>query len=340
MDNTDDSLSNAAPRGGPGGRLRAARLRRGQEIGWAAGQLHVKSWIIEAIEADDLDRLPSPVFVKGYLRNYAQLLGESVEDVLLEYRRAGGERQSSPVVKQVAFESGDHVSSGDFSIKLISMGVVLMTLGLFLVWGISQIDWSRVRLPDGMTQRIEHWVASIPLLGEGPNETAPGGLAAPQTDEAEPKMDETAPSPVTEQKVTTEAVDAAPAGNVLSQLPEAVLRQTPEPHQGVPERPLTGNAPAAAQPAPAPGGAESTPAAGKPVVLVMSGSSWIDIRDASGGYRLFGDRKSGERHVLGGTPPYKMVIGNISSVSMTVDGKPYDFSTFKKGSVARFTLAP
>jgi cytoskeleton protein RodZ len=44
--------------------------------------------------------------------------------------------------------------------------------------------------------------------------------------------------------------------------------------------------------------------------------------------------------VLGGRPPYKLVIGNSRAVTITVDGEPFDLDRYAKGNVARFTLDP
>ena len=44
--------------------------------------------------------------------------------------------------------------------------------------------------------------------------------------------------------------------------------------------------------------------------------------------------------MLGGSPPYKLVLGNASAVSITVDGKPFDLTPYIRGKVARLTLNP
>jgi cytoskeleton protein RodZ len=64
---------------GIGARLRGARERSRLTILQAAERLHVDPDILEALEADDFAALGAPVYVKGHLRHYAELVGESPE---------------------------------------------------------------------------------------------------------------------------------------------------------------------------------------------------------------------------------------------------------------------
>ncbi|HEV7823016.1 MAG TPA: RodZ domain-containing protein [Burkholderiales bacterium] len=57
-----------------GEQLAAARQSRGMSIGEIAQQLKLSPWQVEALESNDVKRLPSPVFVRGFIRNYARLL--------------------------------------------------------------------------------------------------------------------------------------------------------------------------------------------------------------------------------------------------------------------------
>lgn len=59
---------------GPGVALRAARTAQNLSIGEVARQLRLSVAQIEALEASAFERLPGPVFVRGFLRNYARLL--------------------------------------------------------------------------------------------------------------------------------------------------------------------------------------------------------------------------------------------------------------------------
>ena len=58
----------------PGRTLADARLARHLTVAEVAQQLKLSATQIEALEADAYARLPGPVFVRGFVRNYARLL--------------------------------------------------------------------------------------------------------------------------------------------------------------------------------------------------------------------------------------------------------------------------
>ena len=58
----------------PGRALAEARTRRNQTIAEIGQQLKLSSTQIEALEAEDYAHLPGPVFVRGFVRNYARLM--------------------------------------------------------------------------------------------------------------------------------------------------------------------------------------------------------------------------------------------------------------------------
>ncbi|HHT0591866.1 TPA: helix-turn-helix domain-containing protein [Legionella anisa] len=66
----------------PGEQLASIREQKGYTIEYVANKLHLRARIIELIENNEFHLLPEPVFVKGYLRAYAKLLGTSPEPYL------------------------------------------------------------------------------------------------------------------------------------------------------------------------------------------------------------------------------------------------------------------
>jgi cytoskeleton protein RodZ len=72
---------------------------------------------------------------------------------------------------------------------------------------------------------------------------------------------------------------------------------------------------AAEEPTPAPTSTE--------VVLEFTGTSWVDVRGANGRVVLNGEMRSGDRRVLDGEPPYKLVIGNTAATQLTIGGRPF-----------------
>jgi cytoskeleton protein RodZ len=73
---------------GIGARLRSARERSRLTILQAAEKLHVDPDVLEALEGDDFAALGAPVYVKGHLRHYAELVGESAEALFALYAQS------------------------------------------------------------------------------------------------------------------------------------------------------------------------------------------------------------------------------------------------------------
>lgn len=66
----------------PGAQLARIREKKGFTREYVAVKLHLRAKVIEHLEADDYPNLPEPVFIKGYLRAYAKLLGVSPDPYL------------------------------------------------------------------------------------------------------------------------------------------------------------------------------------------------------------------------------------------------------------------
>ncbi|GIX30451.1 MAG: hypothetical protein KatS3mg124_0923 [Porticoccaceae bacterium] len=79
-------------RQGPGGRLQVARARRALSAEAVCRELGLGATQLAALEADAWDRLPRPVFVVGWLRRYAALVGLDAEPLVADYLAACGER--------------------------------------------------------------------------------------------------------------------------------------------------------------------------------------------------------------------------------------------------------
>ncbi|MBA2648485.1 MAG: helix-turn-helix domain-containing protein [Legionella sp.] len=71
---TMDEL-NQAEKENPGKQLATLRQQKGYTTEYVANKLHLRVRIIELLENSDYQLLPEPVFIKGYLRAYAKLLG-------------------------------------------------------------------------------------------------------------------------------------------------------------------------------------------------------------------------------------------------------------------------
>lgn len=71
----------------PGAQLALVRAQKGYSLEYVAGKLHLRVRVIELLEQDDYQKMPEPVFVKGYLRAYAKLLDVPYQPLLENFNR-------------------------------------------------------------------------------------------------------------------------------------------------------------------------------------------------------------------------------------------------------------
>ena len=72
-----------------GAMIRDAREALGYQLNDVAAQLHIRIAHLEAIEAGRLSDLPGAVYVSGFLRAYAGLLGLDSDEILLRLKTSG-----------------------------------------------------------------------------------------------------------------------------------------------------------------------------------------------------------------------------------------------------------
>jgi cytoskeleton protein RodZ len=92
-DNDPGELSGPS---GLGAFLKNKRMEKGISINQLAEMTRLRVHFIEALENEDWDRLPAMVFVKGFLRSYANAVEMDAEELLALYRRVTPQREEIP----------------------------------------------------------------------------------------------------------------------------------------------------------------------------------------------------------------------------------------------------
>lgn len=93
---TEENEDETGPVGGE--RLRLARRGIDISVGDIAKELHLDEQKVRALERNEFDVLGAPVFAKGHLRKYAELVGVDVDDVMADYYRMNRSVGAPPVV--------------------------------------------------------------------------------------------------------------------------------------------------------------------------------------------------------------------------------------------------
>ena len=298
---------------GPGRRLKALREAQGLELGRVASLLHLSDDKLLLLEAEAYEELPGPVFVQGYIRNYARLLGVPVEPLITAFRTQSpeGTRQPELRISQVSHE----VHSSHLPVRLMTWAIVIGLVVLVFIWWRGYLQWPPKNTSPGVSQDQETMLeppegaggpgfASMPSFLDSATDdesSEDGTLAIPDVKPRDPGPSES--SPVGE--AATE--DTSPQASAISE------SMRPEDAGAGEQQPQT---------------ADETPATTAPgqapvqegrVVIQFNGNSWSRISDASGSFKVQREITAGTRLVLKGTPPYELVLGDASAIEIWVD---------------------
>jgi len=113
-----------------GSRLRAARERRGVSLRQIAGATKISVSALEALERNDLSRLPGGIFSRAFVRSYASEVGldpdEAIQDFLAQFPHdvtATHHQPAEPVEDHDAVESDRRTASTFLRLTIISLPI-------------------------------------------------------------------------------------------------------------------------------------------------------------------------------------------------------------------------
>ncbi len=78
--------------------LKEARESRFYTIAEIEKATKIRQELIEALEADNYNKLPPPTFVQGFIKNYSKFLGLDTEKLLAIFRREFSDRKNPPKI--------------------------------------------------------------------------------------------------------------------------------------------------------------------------------------------------------------------------------------------------
>jgi len=311
----DETEKNGDTEDGPvgGERLRVARRANNVSVRDVAKELHLDEHKVRALERNEFDVLGAPVFAKGHLRKYAELVGVAVDDVMTDYYQM---TRSSGVPPIVGLKPGTVREVN--AVPWIVGAVVILLVGGALYWWFG----TSPAAPEDQDAAS----LSAPFVADRETESQEQGSGQPDSQpEAVTEPDSTAgPEPAADTEIA--AADAV-ATAAQPAVEEAVAEIAAEP---------------AEQPVAAPDEAayESTPGALQVSVrLTFSADCWTEVTDSSG-RRLFYDLGSEGRAVnLTGDAPLRLILGDADNVSVSVEGRPWPIpASARRGQLARLTI--
>jgi cytoskeleton protein RodZ len=285
--------------------LRAARLRRGDEIAAVSRALKIRKDHLEALEEDRVEDLPGKTYAIGFVRSYARHLGLDAAQYVERFKQdiSGrpdeSQREPAPIHQdERRLPYGWRVIAGVVILLLAYGGYHLLSSG---------------------GEAVQPTPPAPVLNPPRPPAPAPKPVVAP--------VQEAVPSPAVDGAMPGAAPAAAPAATPNGQQATAL----PPPAAGSPSpatraTPLTTTSPVATQaavpavPAASSGTVYGQQNRGSRVVLRARGDSRVTVRSDDGTLYLNRDLKAGDVYQVPNTPGLNVALGDAGAVEVDLDG--------------------
>lgn len=297
-----------------GTRLTAERRSLGLSLGDIARQLKLSVRQVEALERDDYASFAGPVFVRGFLRNYAKLLGLDPEALIAAANPAPAASATPAPIE----EERETAANPERSRRILTSVVIvaLVVIAVVLLASNAARD-RRVDAPGNDTPALQPSVGGAVAQSEPPPSTNAVPASPPEASGAQEK-------PAAPQA-------SEPTAPIAAQPSKAP--QTSSPAAAAP----TGAQPDSAEPAAKPRVLVSGTGTAQ-VRMVFEGESWVEVRDANGATIFSRLNAPGTERLIRGQAPLSLVVGNASNVKVLFHDKPVDLQPHTRVDVARITL--
>ena len=286
--------------------LRKARVMKGMSIEDVSRQLRLSVKQIEAIEKENYEKLPGRTFLRGFIRNYAnlvqldpipllQLLPESTP-VISTYERTPFKN------KQISFSS-NRESSGNNRLTIVIILFAIIAGAYFIF---SEDVWIKTPETSSVSEvaKFESGTASVEI--QLPLSETVKNVVNAQSNQQLETSDRINSEKNSEAELDIKA-EAIPAKN--KPVTQAAEKSTVTPSD-------SGN-----------------------LYFKLTGDSWIKVVDGTGASLFEQLKKNGSEQVITGKRPLSIVIGNASAVNLTYNDNIIDMASYKRqDGTARFTL--
>lgn len=291
-----EAVSMASP--GVGAVLRAAREAAGLQVAEVAQTLKLGPRQVEALEAEDWPGLPGPTFTRGFVRNYARMVGVDPAPLMDALDRLL-DKPVDTLDVPAATPTEMPVSSRRRDRLVVAFGVGLVVLAaaayLLLPGDLTALRDNAQSLLDGMARKDVPVAVqpAAPVDPAFPPGTTGQQLIAPQA------------------AMPADAVPAAePAAQAAAPAAVAVAPVAPTVDDVVPPQ----------------------------LRFVLTQASWLEVRDRDGTIVFSQRLPAGSEQVVAGKGPLTVAVGYAPGVKLFSRGQVVDLVPHTKGDVARLVL--
>ena len=313
---------------GPGDALKSAREALNVSEREVADALNLPLSVITAMEANDYEQLPPPVFTRGYLRSYARLLELDPDDIVASFPVPEEDNVTS-LTAEVAVVSTPNPLA-DRRVQLIAAAVVAVVLLIIVIVSLSSSS-DEVEAGSAADGRAAESAAAPAPPADQPRDSAviAAEEAAAIPSEPTPASSERAVVPVVEP-------DSEPA-EVATEVAQSAAERSAEAQSGPADNSVSETAEVITDPTPA-GMRRITPFGDDVLTMTFSEDCWVDVKDRDG-TRLYGDLIRGGRTIaLIGDAPFSVLLGYAPGAQVSFNGVAMDVASQTRNNVARLTV--
>lgn len=310
-----DAVTDSANNRTPGGVLAIKREARGLSQKDVAEQLRLLPRQVIALEENRFDEFNGDIFSKGYLRSYARLLGADSEELIAlfdeYYKSKGGGTGNLATQNARSF----HNLPAQHASKRRYLGVVASIFVVVVLWLFNREGLSGIDKPDANLAQSSDLDTVV---------IDPNVLALPPQKNHQERDDELTPAEFESSELSASeplAIEAESAivGNGIDNLTDEAVR--------VPEQ---------VEPAPV---VRVDPVNGvEQLSFSFSGDCWVEVEDADGMVLIADLKRANERVELTGVPPFKILLGNATVVSLNYNGNKVEINPDARNQSARFSV--
>ena len=270
-----------------------------------AEQINLPKRIIQALETDDFDNLPESTYIRGYLRNYARVVGINDEGLVKLY---ADQHYSEPVVEP----SRRSKQSYDPAILWSTAAVLSILVGLVITWW---FDSNQVAEQD-----VELVMNEVVVDGKN--------LAMPQA--SNDKNSTINVSNESTIQVTQESSEISSSDEPLDENEQSASG----------EEVVTADQQQAMEDASRNPTLVTSVDGAQVLTVTYIEKSWTEIRDADSNTLMQGLIEPGVVRNLSGKPPFEIFLGNAPGVVIEVNGLYFDHSQYSRSNhTARFQVS-
>lgn len=353
---------------GLGLELKRGREAKGYTVERIADELHLRPSIVTAMEEENYELLPGDIFLKGYIRSYARLVGLSENDVvqLLDQHLS----READLEAQTKHIKGKQKRKKHSKYALILLLIAIVSGVVFYFWseklGNGKVDFFQIEseLEEKPQEAVESNTSTdngdevAPLNSESNSKPSivleDGGsendIGEQQKLEAEEVVTAITEAESDNLKAVTPVDNALPVSVDLPEQEIAITKEIEVEHNStLTDTPIVSNpdiaepvedmvvgdessAITAAEPETAEsiqGTAPITPLEQGSIKVLFSGECWFTLKNGEGKTVIADLKKAGDEINYSGVLPFSVVVGAVSEVTVLFDDTLVDFSTVR-----------